>query len=67
MLSLNQQSSPSDLVRACLEGVVLRLNANLSLMKDKIEDSTYIMASGNSLGKACCGDKCLQIVPGVKW
>jgi len=52
VLGLNRQSSPSDLVRACLEGVILRLHAILALINDavdKVQNSTCIVASGNGL------------------
>jgi len=54
ILGLNRQSSPSDLVRACLEGVTLRIHAILTLITnavDKAEDSYCIVASGNGLEK----------------
>jgi len=54
VIGLNRQTSPSDLVRACLEGVILRLNAILALISgavERIEDSNCIVISGNALEK----------------
>ena len=52
-MGLTGDTKPSDLLRSCLESVILRLNGILELInktvQGKYEKAKYIVASGNAL------------------